>query len=207
MRSFRYAALGDSTSVGVGAGEDGGFPVRVARRIKEGGVSVGLLNLGLSGATSADVLAEQVDLVVARPPELISLGIGTNDLWRMVPVAAFETNIERIADRLERTGAPVLVSNLIDLMLAPAGKMVEQLLGISPRALGERLATMNARLAGLARRPRFTLVDLFGFSERELPAHPEYFSSDGFHPSALGYDRWADLVFRAAEPHVRRWRP
>jgi acyl-CoA thioesterase I len=40
------------------------------------------------------------------------------------------------------------------------------------------------------------LVDLYG-SWQDLAQHPEYVSTDGFHPSSEGYQRLADL-FAAA---------
>jgi len=32
---------------------------------------------------------------------------------------------------------------------------------------------------------------------RELPAHPEYFSGDGFHPSDEGGELWAQQMWPA----------
>src|SRR5690242_17677506 len=54
-----YVALGDSSAVGVGARE-GGYPARLARRLRAEGADVDLMNLGVSGATSADVLRGQL---------------------------------------------------------------------------------------------------------------------------------------------------
>lgn len=202
---FRFVALGDSTSAGVGADEDGGFPERLFRKLKAKGVNVGIRNLGVSGATSTDVLNHQVRKAVSLSPALVTLGIGTNDGWRMIPAASFAANLNAIADALQSTGAQVVVSNLSDLGLAPASAAAVSWLGISRSAITERIRELNVEIEKLAARPRFTVVDLFSYSQHELVAHPEYFCGDGFHPSAEGYHRWAELLWPAVEKAADRW--
>jgi len=202
---FRYVALGDSSSVGVGSQNDGGYPERLYQRLKAAGVRAGILNLSQSGATSREVVQGQVQKAASKRPALVTLGIGINDLWRMVPVGTFKMNLELIARQLEASGAEVVVSNLIDLSHAPVAAMVEAFLRIPRTAFDRRLEEMNTLVNALGRRPRFTVVDLFSFSRRELPGHAEYFASDGFHPSPLGYDRWTELMWPPVEAVARRW--
>ncbi len=205
MELFRYVALGDSTGLGVGNLSDGGYPERLFRRFKASGINAGILNLAQSGATTRDVMQEQVHKAVSMRPSLVTLGVGANDLWRMVPLGTFEMNLKLIANQLEASGAEIVVSNLVDLTHAPIAGLIDAFLNI-PRALFvRRVVEMNDRLNSLARRPRFTVVDLFSLSARELPAHPEYFSPDGFHPSAAGYDRWAELMWPAVQAVASRW--
>jgi lysophospholipase L1-like esterase len=196
-RLFRYVALGDSTSVGVGAGSDGGYPERLARKIKASGVPIGILNLAVSGATAADVAAGQLQRATRGAPDLVTLGIGTNDAWRLVPEDRFVRDLRQIADGLEQTGARVVVCNLADLGLSPAAAAAQAWVGVTPAQLSARIRLLNRHLDALAARPRFEVADLFTESQRELPRHPEYFAADGFHPSAKGYDHWADLLWPA----------
>jgi lysophospholipase L1-like esterase len=44
------------------------------------------------------------------------------------------------------------------------------------------------------------VVDLYQPSQAALPAHPELVSTDGYHPSDVGYERWAELMWVAIEP-------
>ena len=204
MGLFRYVALGDSSAVGVGATSGGGYPERLFQSMRALG-PVGFLNLGESGAVSAELLEGAVAKAVSKRPHLVTLGIGTNDAWRLVPEASFAANLSRIADSLQATGARVLVCNLIDLALAPAAAMAERWTGISAPAFTARALELNRHLEALATRPGFELVDLFAFSRRELPGHPEYFCPDGVHPSALGYQRWAELILPKAREVLQRW--
>lgn len=202
---FRYVALGDSSGVGVGAQNDGGYPERLYQRLKRAGVRAGILNLAQSGATSREVVQWQVQKAISKRPALVTLGVGTNDLWRMVPPGTFKMNLELIAKQLEASGAQVVVSNLIDLTLAPVAAMAEAFLRIPRSAFVRRVEEMNDLVNALGRRPNFTVVDLFSFSRKELPGHPEYFSGDGFHPSSQGYDRWAELMWPTVEAVARGW--
>lgn len=195
---FRYVALGDSTATGVGAAGIG-YPELLYRKMKALGWNAGILNLGQSGSVSGDVADYQLGKAVSVAPDLVTLGVGGNDLWRLVSPDRFKAHLTRIADALAQTPAQILVSNLIDLGHAPIAKGAMGVMGIPPGAISARVAAMNAVIAELAKRPRFTVVDLHSLGESELAAHPEFFSDDGFHPSLAGYQRWADLLFPSVE--------
>ena len=196
--SVNYVALGDSTAVGVGAARGGGYPERLAFRLRAAGLPVGLTNLGQSGARIRDVFTGQVKRAVAAQPTLVTLGIGTNDLWRGTPVEDFQDDLDRIARRLKQTGAPLVVVNLADLALAPVARLV-------PAALYEgRIEPFNAAIAEVARVHGMHHVDLFAASKDMIPRSPHFFSDDGFHPSADGYEEWADLLLPTAQTLVSR---
>ena len=109
-------ALGDSTGLGVGATEGGGYPERLGRLLP----ALRLQNLCESGATTADVLADQVPEALRTRPRLITLGAGINDVGLQLPDDAFAVNLEEIVVRLRKLGAPIAIANIPDLALAPA---------------------------------------------------------------------------------------
>jgi acyl-CoA thioesterase I len=186
--SISYVSLGDSTAVGVGATRGGGYPERLASRLRRDGLSVGHTNLGMSGARVRDVVTGQLKRAIATQPTLVTLGIGTNDLWRGTPLEDFAEDLERIASRLKQTGAPLVVVNLADLALAPVARLV-------PSSLYEgRIETFNEAIATVARKHGMHLVDLYSASREFLPGRMDFFSPDGFHPSESGYEQWADLM-------------
>ena len=61
-----------------------------------------------------------------------------------------------------------------------------------------RIELFNEHVAATAARHALTLVDLYSWSREALPGRPELFSPDGFHPSALGYEVWAERM----APHI-----
>ena len=188
-----YLALGDSTGVGVGAADGGGgYPERLLRRL--GRNDVELRNLCRSGATSADLLVEQLPRALDLRPRAVTVGIGINDLGLQVPDEAFALNLEEIVLRLKEICPRILLVNLPDLALAPA---VARLV---PRSLYEkRIEMFNVHLAATAARHGLLLADLYASSKAALPGRPSLFSADGFHPSAAGYEEWAAFML----PHLR----
>ena len=196
--SVNYVSLGDSTAVGVGASQGGGYPDRLASRLRNDGLPVGHTNLGQSGARVRDIVNNALKRVIALQPTLISLGVGTNDVWRGTEVAEFQDDLDRIARRLKQTGASMVVVNLADMALAPVAKMV-------PSALYEgRIEPFNQAIASVARAHGLHLVDLFTASREMIPRRPDFFCSDGFHPSAVGYEEWADLMLPVVRTLVQR---
>ena len=189
-----YAALGDSTGVGVGARKGGGYVARLFERIERVRPGSRLVNLCASGATTADVLRSQVGRVGDARPTLVTVGIGINDVTRQVSPEQFARNLEEIVARLRaRTGAPVVVSNLPDVSHAPAVPAF-----LRDEAL-RRIRLFNARIAEAAERHGLHLADSFEKSAAVIPTHPEFFSPDGFHPSDEGYEFWAFEMWPAVK--------
>jgi acyl-CoA thioesterase-1 len=181
-----YVALGDSTGVGVGARQGGGYVARLFERIERVRPGSRLVNLCVSGATTGDVLRAQVGRVGDARPTLVTVGIGINDLTRQYAPELFGRNFEEIVTRIrQQTGAAVVVSNLPDISHAPA---VPAFLREEAR---RRILLFNERTAGAAARHRLHLADSFEKSAAVIPKHPEFFSPDGFHPSDEGYEFWA----------------
>ncbi|MFP2912997.1 SGNH/GDSL hydrolase family protein [Pyxidicoccus sp. 3LFB2] len=196
--SINYVALGDSTAVGVGASRGGGYPERLASRLRNDGLPVGLTNLGQSGARIRDVFTGQVKRAVAAQPTLVTLGVGTNDIWRGTSVEDFQEELDRIARRLKQTGASLVVVNIADMALAPVAKLV-------PSALYEgRIEPFNAAMTEVARAHGLHLVDLYTASKEMIPHNSHFFCHDGFHPSEQGYEQWADLMLPTVRTLVSR---
>ncbi len=145
-----------------------------------------MVNLCVSGATTADVLRDQLDNGVEKNPQLVTLGIGINDVGHGVPLARFAENYDRILSTLkEKTQAQIVVTNIPDISSAPS---------IPPSLRSEyhqQIVTFNQQLEAIANRHGVIVFDIYSVTTRELPSHPEYFSRDGFHPSDEGYELWA----------------
>lgn len=184
-----YVALGDSTGSGVGA-RNGGYVARLFRRLLEYRGGSELVNLCVSGATTSDVLRGQLQRGVQQYPELVTLGIGINDIGHGFTTEQFAENFDEILRTLkQKTSATIVVTNIPDISTAPR-------IPASMRAEYQReIESFNQRLEEIARRHEVTIFDIFTITRRELPLHPEYFSSDGFHPSDEGYELWAEQMW------------
>jgi lysophospholipase L1-like esterase len=184
-----YAALGDSTGAGVGA-KNGGYVARLFTRIEGVRPRSRLTNLCVSGAETEDVLRAQVGPALRARPTLLTLGIGINDVGHGVPVERFARNYEEIITRLKAgTSAPIVVTNLPDVSLAP---VVSSYMRAEVR---RRVRLFNERIQEIAGRHGLTVVDAYTATHDALASHPEFFSDDGFHPSDAGYEHWAETMW------------
>ena len=70
--------------------------------------------------------------------------------------------------------------------------------------VGRLTVRFNEVLARKARQYGVDVVDLYERSREEVPRRPELVASDGYHPSDLGYARWAELMWTRVEARVPR---
>jgi lysophospholipase L1-like esterase len=182
-------ALGDSTGAGVGA-RDGGYVGRLFKRLEERRPESKLSNLCVSGATTADLVRDQLDQGIALNPDLVTIGVGINDIGHGLTIEQFSSNFEQILSTLkEKTHATIVVTNIPDISSAPR-------IPSSMRSEYQRqIEEFCKRLEEIANRHGVTIFDVYTITKQELPSHPEYFSGDGFHPSDQGYELWAEQMW------------
>ena len=188
-----YVALGDSTGIGLGARDGLGYVERLSARIQQARPGSRLVNLSTTGATTTDVLNNQLSRYPADSSSLITLSIGANDLTGGTDEQQFARDYEKLILRLKELRTPVVLTNVPDISLAP---------GLPPsmrRQMHDRVALFNKRIEDIARQHALPLVDLYGMSRDLIPSHPEFFSSDGIHPSDEGYKFWADKMWPAVD--------
>lgn len=188
-----YVALGDSTGVGQGA-QNGGYVVRMFQKLDAQRAGSRLNNLCISGSTTADVISQQLDKAVSANPDLVTLGIGINDIGHGLSLQEFGRNYETILDRLSKqTHAVVVVTNIPDISSAP--RIPSWMRAQYQRTIDQ----FNQKLQEIARKYGVTVFDVYTVTRHQLPAHPEYFSADGFHPSDAGYEMWAQQMWPSLE--------
>ena len=169
---------------------NGGYVARLFKRIVAVRPDSKLTNLCVSGATTSDVLRDQLEQGLATKPNLITLGIGINDIGHSVSIDDFGKNFETIVSRLQHeTQARIVVSNLPDISSAPR---IPEFARVQYQQM---IVAFNQRLEAIAARYDVTVFDVQKITHEQLPAHPEFFSSDGFHPSDAGYELWADEMW------------
>ncbi len=184
-----YVALGDSTGSGVGARE-GGYVARLFRRILAHRPESKLTNLCVSGATTSDVLRDQLDRGISAKPNLVTLGIGINDIGHGVSLEEFSRNYEQILAKLKsNTTAAIVVTNIPDISSAP------RIPALVRNQYQHLIIEFNRKLEEIASRHQVIVFDVYTVTHEQLPSHPEYFSADGFHPSDQGYELWAEQMW------------
>jgi lysophospholipase L1-like esterase len=194
-----YVALGDSTVEGIGATASvTNYVSRLHRRLAAIYPRASVVNLGVGGATSADVVTRQLDGAVALAPTLVTLSIGPNDITGGIGVETYERNVKTILRRLTGETSAVVVANLLpDLAVTPRFRATPD-----RDAVGAQTVRFNEALRRQARAFDAELVDLYGPSREEVPLHPDLIAHDGYHPSDAGYERWAELVWKVIERRI-----
>jgi lysophospholipase L1-like esterase len=184
-----YVAIGASDAVGVGVSdpETEGWVPRFSTRL---GDNVHVINLGVSGSTLAQALAEQLGPALDAQPDVVTVWLAVNDLNGRVPLESYAADLETLLGQLQTTHARVLVGNVPDLSAIAAFR------GTDPEPLRREVDRWNVVIADATARHGATLVDLHAHW-REVADHPEYLSADGFHPSVEGYQRLADVFAEA----------
>jgi lysophospholipase L1-like esterase len=184
-----YVAIGASDAVGVGVSdpETEGWVPRFATRL---GDNVHVINLGVSGSTLAQALAEQLGPALDAQPDVVTVWLAVNDLNGRAPLESYAADLETLLGQLQTTHARVLVGNVPDLSAIAAFR------GTDPEPLRREVDRWNVVIADATARHGATLVDLHAHW-REVADHPEYLSADGFHPSVEGYQRLADVFAEA----------
>lgn len=195
---FVYVALGDSTGVGLGA-KNGGYVAHLFARIKGMRPDSRLVNLCESGAETSDVLRRQLQEALDARPSLVTLGIGINDVSHGETVENFEKNYMEIITRLKaETNARIVITNIPDISVAPAMPAYLR------SEIQSRVKLFNERIREIAQRHGLPLVDVYTTTHEILGSHRDFFSSDGFHPSDVGYQVWADAMWPAVKTEIER---
>jgi len=191
-----YAAVGDSTGIGLGARDGGGYVDQLFARIERKRPGSTLINLSAAGATTADAVNKQITKLAGTRATLVTICVGVNDLLRGREAKQFAENYETLVVKLMQPGRLIVVANLPDVASAPAMK------GTADESLRARLGQFNKAIEEIAGRHGVPLVDLYKLRGEMTGSRPEFFSSDGLHPSDLGYAHWAEAIWPVIEQAI-----
>jgi lysophospholipase L1-like esterase len=184
-RPLRFAMLGDSTAAGYGVALPEQTPgaLLAGALVAHTGRPVLLANLARVGARS-DMLAEQIDQVLADPehlPQLAAIMIGANDVTHRVPLTEAADALGDAVARLRAAGCEVVVGTCPDLGTI---RPVQPPLRWLARHWSRKLALLQSQAVTTAGGCSVPIGALLG---PEFATRAELFGPDRFHPSAEGY--------------------
>jgi acyl-CoA thioesterase-1 len=180
-RPLNLVALGDSLSAGYNLPGNAAFPAVLEQALRQKGVSVEIVNAGVSGDTAQGGL-ERLDWSVPDGTDGVILELGANDALRGLDPGGTEKTLDAIITRLKARGIAVLLAGMY-----------------APRNLGADYAT---RFDGLFPRlaDKHKLV-LYPFFLEGIAGDRALNQPDLLHPTAEG----VRVIVRNILPTVERF--
>ena len=193
QKPFVYVVMGDSSAEGIGASDHGkSFGALIAEEIKKQKRNTVYRNFGKAGATIHDVINSQLKKTLFINPQLVVISVGFNDIKKGRRMSAFERDFSFLLEKLSHTGARVYVCGIPDTHLARRiPKVIKPYVAVRTRQC-------NDVIERLSKKHGATYIDLYTVI-KALRANKDIISSDGLHPSDVGYAAWATEVISHLE--------
>jgi len=172
--------LGDSLTAGLGVNLEDSYPAQLERRLLALGYNYRVVNAGVSGETSSGTLS-RLDWILVQKPDIVILEIGANDGLRGIDTKLLEENLQKILDRLKKSGAVVVL----------AGMQMAWNLGEDYTRSFNEVYPRVARKSGVIFMPFFL---------EGVATVPEFNNTDAIHPNSKGYS----LITTNILPYVIR---
>jgi lysophospholipase L1-like esterase len=179
-------AIGSSSTAGAGASSPtASYPSRLAVELREllPGREITVLNRGVNGEETHDMLARFAGGVIAAQPDLVLWQVGTNSVLRDHPLTPHSVLLHQGIEELKAAGADVV---LIDMQFAP--RVI-----VKPETQGmEDQIALTAKDESVDLFRRFALMRHW-HDVQQIP-FDVFVSGDGLHMNDWGYACVAKLL-------------
>lgn len=195
---LRYLALGDSFTIGTGTTPDRSFPAVLVGAWWEAGIECDLRNPAVNGYTTEDLIRDELPLVEALAPDLVTVLIGANDIVaalreRGAVMDAEEERYRRQMRRIfERIRADAPAARIVglpqpDWSLTPGGSAFG-----APSDLARWIERFNDIARAECEHAGGAYIDIFPLMREQMRTGMT--APDGLHPSAAAYWQWAGAL-------------
>jgi len=179
-------AIGSSSTAGAGASSPAAsYPSRLAIELKKlfPGHDIKVLNRGVNGEETPDMMARFGTAVIAEHPQLVLWQLGTNSVLRDHPLKPHSLELREGIEKLQQTGADLV---LIDPQYAPKVLAKPE----TPGMVDQIALAAKAENVDLFR--RFAVMR--SWYEVQRDSFNIFVSADGLHMNDWGYACWAKLL-------------
>ncbi|MBG6207586.1 acyl-CoA thioesterase-1 [Labrenzia sp. EL_126] len=163
---LKLVVLGDSLSAGYQLAPQDGFPEQLQKALDARGLSVEVVNAGVSGDTTSGGLS-RLDWSVGTDADAVIVELGANDALRGIQPDITRNNLNEITRRLRDRGIEVLLAGML-----------------APRNLGPEYAEAFDPIYSDLAQAHDAL--LYPFFLEGVALNPNLNLSDGMHPNADG---------------------
>ncbi|MBD65532.1 MAG: arylesterase [Halobacteriovoraceae bacterium] len=178
--AHKIVFIGDSLTEGYGIEQKYSYPQLVEQKLKKEGVSVEVINGGVSGSTSASGLSRLKWFLKSKPTHVF-LALGANDGLRGLKVSETQKNLAKIIEMAQEKKIKVILAGM---------KM-------PPNYGKEYTADFKKIFPALAKKYDLPLVPLL---IEKTAGRKEYNIQDGIHPNQKGHELIAQTVY----PYIKK---
>jgi len=191
LATTTYVAIGDSLTAGTGAKTyEESYPYLLATKMSAAGANIDFKNFSTPGFKTVDVINVLLDPAIKAQPDVVTLLIGVNDIHNHVGRDQFKKNYEIILNRLTtETKAKIYLINI---------PYIGSNTAIVPPLdyyFSTETDTYNKIIKELATEYNLTYIDLNTPTKNLFKTDGPHYATDSFHPSAYGYELWANLIY------------
>lgn len=187
----RLLLLGDSLVAGYGLPRADAFPAQLSAALKAQGLSVTIVEAGVSGDTTAGGLARLPWVLGSAPaeqPDAVLVELGGNDALRGFDPQTTEGNLDRLLAILGERGIPVLLAG----MRAP------------PNLGADYVGAFDSIFPRLAKKHN---VMLYSFFLEGVAGNAALNQADGIHPNASGVKVIVERILPAVRSLLNSVKP
>jgi lysophospholipase L1-like esterase len=184
-----YVAVGDSLTAGTGVSRyEESYVYLLAQKLSVHN-KINLHVEALSGATATHVTELLLDPTIKKNPDIVTILIGINDVHGIVSKQEFAVQYKKILERLTQETDAEIYSIAISYM-------GDKSLILPPYRVyfDKRIRDFNTVIQELSQEYNVKYVDVYT-PTKKASLQREYYSEDLFHPSALAYSLWAQLIY------------
>ncbi|HRN96799.1 MAG TPA: SGNH/GDSL hydrolase family protein [Candidatus Levybacteria bacterium] len=198
--SFTYVALGDSTVEGIGASHiSKTYTAVINSALQKSYKKVTYHNFGKRGVHVADVVQTQLQKTIESQPDLITISIGANDIFKRKSIKQFTAHLDLLLRTLtDQTDATIVINTIPDFSHVPS---IPPVLRTYCKVQGGRF---NKIIEQTAHNHSIIVADLYTHTKVLGKNYPEIFAEDGLHPSDLGYAIWAQSILTKIEDILQK---
>ena len=193
---IRYAAIGDSYSIGEGASPNESWPAVLARHLNAQGLNLDLVaNPSRTGWTTQQAIDRELPAFIDSKPNFATLQIGVNDWVQGVDENSFRRCFTFLVDQMLgvlRDKNRLLIVTIPDFGVTPTGPRYAR-----GRNISEGLTRFNQIITEESKKRGPRVVDVFAISQK-MRDDLSLVAADGLHPSAKAYAEWERIIFPAA---------
>lgn len=198
-KTLNYLILGDSTTVGQGTDYKDSYAYRTSEYLAGRNYRVNLINVGVSGATTRDVLQGQLPQTKDFKADVILLSVGANDVTHLTKRIDFKNDLEQVINQLKSSNPDALIV----VTGVPAMGSVSRFPWPVRQLAGLRTSQLSNVYEQIIQENNLILAPIAAETGVVFAKNPDkYFAQDKFHPNSEGYGLWTEVITKTFEQRL-----